>query len=175
MTSGFALRRAFVIISATVLAVIGVSLLASWHSSAGADPYPPSSGCVVTMSGSSGSGSTASGSGFASGSTVGLSIGGTSVGRVQAGRDGSFSQPVAVPAGSADPLVATSAGTSCSVGLLAGDPASTQRGTGTVSAQSVRATAYTGFQAITATVIALALVGGGLLLVTLGRRRRDQH
>jgi hypothetical protein len=41
----------------------------------------------------------------------------------------------------------------------------------THSANSSSGTAYTGFAAVTATVVAVALLGGGVLFVVAGRRR----
>ena len=51
-------------------------------------------------------------------------------------------------------------------GTNSGDGAQTNHGTN-------GGTAVTGFDALTASIVAVALLGGGLLLVTVGRRRRQ--
>lgn len=163
------IHRVVLLLVLSALAALGLSFGAN----ASADPsaYPPSTGCTVSTSDQSvapGAGVTITGSGFPASSSVQLTMqSGAAVGTVQTDSQGSFSTHVTIPASatSNDRVVAAAGSTTCSFGLNAashGTPPQTPNGS----------TAYTGFAAVTASVIALALLAGGVLFVVIGRRRR---
>lgn len=172
---GFILSLTLFVAALAVLAIPG---------RASAAPYPPSQGCVVSISdGTVGPGGSVNlvGSGFPANESVGLSIYSTttSIGSVRTDADGNFATTVDIPS-SIGPgehaIEASSASTTCSFGFGT-DPVTVNRPPGdngtNNGAASTGATASTGFEAITASIIAgILLVGGGVLLL-LGRRRRN--
>lgn len=190
----FVLRRGVSIALSAIVLILGLAAVTSWRSTAGADPYPPSSGCTLSTSHGSlrpGHTVTLTGSGFAPNSPVHLVSGSTSLGDVTTDDHGSFAKRVTLPP-SSDGTVeidASSANEDCGIGAGSagghsggggthggqGTGGSTQHrsgGSGTTgTAPQTQSTAYTGFAAITASSVAAALLLGGLLLVILGRRR----
>jgi hypothetical protein len=151
------------------LALVGLSFAAN----ASADPsaYPPSTGCSVSTSNRSvspGDSLTVTGSGFPAGTSVRLTLeSGQALGTVHTDSQGSFSTRLTIPVGVSqhDRVVAASSSTTCSFDWTTSTPPAPAQ-------TSASQTAYTGFAAITATVIAFALVAGGVLFVVVGRRRR---
>jgi hypothetical protein len=152
----------------------------SLRSAANADPYPPATSCAVSSSNHSvqgGDSLTVTGSGFPASSTVQLSVHSSTpigLGSVHTDSHGSFTDKVKIPSsitGTGHRIVASAASTSCSFDPFATsgvDAVSTSRGSNSTASGG---TASTGFAAVTATVIALVLLGGGLLFVVIGRRR----
>jgi hypothetical protein len=162
------INRLVLLLLASGLALLGLSLGAT----ASADPaYPPSTGCTVSTSDRSvaaGDTVTVSGSGFPASTSVGLTMqSGQSLGSVNTDSHGGFSTQVTIPANAAphDRIVAMSSSTTCSFDPNTATPPAPPQTPGSQ-------TATTGFAAITATVIAVALLAGGVLFVALGRRRR---
>jgi hypothetical protein len=159
---------ALALLTAIAGALLAVPAVAS------AEPYPPSAGCTLSSSNTGVTGGeqlTVTGSGFPAGASVALSISssGASLGTVTTNSSGTFTDTVTVPASatSTDRIVAASSSTTCSF-----DPfGSGATASGSSSASS--STANTGFRTLTASLIAVALLGGGVLLVLLGRRRRQ--
>jgi len=161
-----------------VVVALGLVAVASMQASASADPYPPNSGCAISTSDTTvqgGSTLTIAGSGFPVNSTVHLAVHSAApvgLGSVRTDAQGSFADTVTIPSsitGGDHRIVASSGSTTCSFDPFATNTAKTVN----ISQNTANnGTAYTGFAAVTATVIALALLGGGLLFLVLGRRRR---
>lgn len=180
------LRRATSVALALLLTVFGLIAVMSLRSSASADPYPPSSGCSVSSPSAvvAGANFTLVGSGFPANSTVQLTMhsDNVSLGSVRTDGNGSFADSVQLPAslsGTGHEIVASSGSTTCSLSANAtagveGARAAAPGATDPPTASQNNGTANTGFAAITATVIALVLLGGGLVFVAVGRRRRAQ-
>ena len=151
------------------LAVLGMSFGAG----ASANPaYPPSTSCTVSTSDHSvspGDSLTVTGSGFPANTSVALTMqSGQALDTVRTDGQGSFTTHVTIPAGAPehDRIVAASSSTTCSFNPNATTPITPPQ------QQSSSPTAITGFAAITASAVALALLAGGVLFVVLGRRRR---
>lgn len=182
MKSVFVLRR---VVVAAVLACLGLAVAAFVApAAASADPYPPTGGCSLSSNQQiSGGGSiTIIGSGFPDNGTVHLGVhsGNVSLGTVRAGADGSFTDTVTIPTsvtGTHHQVVASSGGVTCSFSPFAGananvGGASVHQGVDSIHA-GTSGTASTGFHTLTASLLAVVLLGGGLLFVLLGRRRRE--
>lgn len=158
-----------------LLILSGLALLGSaFAATASADPaYPPATNCTVSSSDRSvtpGSSIAITGSGFAANTTVALTLqSGESLGSVHTDAQGSFTTSVTIPSGAAahDRIVANAASTTCSF-----DPNEVVVPPAPQNQTPSTPTALTGFAAVTASVIAVALLGGGVLFVVLGRRRR---
>ncbi len=157
-----------------LLIVSGLALLGlSFGASASADPtaYPPSTGCTVSTSNrsvSAGGSLTVTGSGFPAGTSVRLTLqSGQALGTVHTDSQGSFSTRVTIPSGVSqhDRIVAVASSTTCSFDWTTATPPAPPQTPGSQ-------TAYTGFAAITATIVAFTLLAGGVLFVVIGRRRR---
>ena len=155
------------------LLVVGAFVLPSGASatpSASPSPYPPSPGCAVSTSDSGvAPGATLHiiGSGFAAGATVQLSFGGASLGTVRTDANGSFTTAVTIPASvSANQrIVASAASTTCSFDPFGTSGEIAQRDTG-------GSTGSTGVRVATFVGIAVVLLGSGLTLLLVARRRR---
>jgi hypothetical protein len=150
----------------------------SSHNRASADPYPPTSSCAIsTLNQSVQPGDTINitGSGFPANSTVTLTVHSVAItlGTVHTDGTGAFTDTVTIPSsltGTNHKIVATSASVTCSMnpfGSKGVDAVATKPKSG------IDALATTGFAAMTASVIAVALLAGGGLLLLLGRRRRQ--
>lgn len=165
-------RRSLPLFAALLMAC-GVLLISA--GTASANPYPPTSGCTVSVSDQSvtaGQTTTVTGSGFAANHSVGLTVGGASLGSATTDGNGSFSTTVTMPSSLAagrHQIVAHAASQTCSFTL-----ASTA---GVDSVQVTRndggSTAFTGVAVLTWSVVAVALLASGLLFVVIGRRRRE--
>jgi 5'-nucleotidase len=168
--------RILAFVAAAAFVVFGL-----WQSSASADPYPPSQSCSLSSSDvdvHGGETLTVTGSGFPASTSVHLTIHSSplvDLGSVTSDGNGSFVDSVTIPAsinGSGHRIVADAANTSCSF-----DPFGSAGVAGVSTHRTVRngsgALASTGFATLSASVIAVALLGGGLTLVLLGRRRRS--
>lgn len=159
-----------------VIALLGLSFAMSLGSTAAADPgYPPNDTCTVSTSVNTvqpGQSLTLTGSGFPGGKSVALSLSsGGSLGTATANSDGSFTTTVDIPF-TAKPdslIVADSGSVTCSLDVIGPNGKHVHHTTPPPG----QPTAFTGFAAVTATVIALALLGGGLLFVVVGRRRKN--
>lgn len=181
------LRRATGTALTLLLAVFGLVAAMSLSSSASANPYPPGSSCTVSSSDHAVHGGdtlTVTGSGFAANSTVQLAVHSSpeiSLGSVKTDAHGSFTDTVTIPksvTGTDHSIVASSASTSCSFNPfassgVAGVQASRNPTLGVAGVHASRP-ANTGFDAAIASAIALVLLGGGLVFVLIGRRRRSQ-
>lgn len=172
-------RRGLALLTSALLAALALLALTSGHSRAAADPYPPTNSCAIsTLNHSVQPGDTINlnGSGFAANSTVTLTLHSTpmSLGTVHTDGTGAFTDSVTIPSsltGTSHTIVASSPSVTCSMGLSATkgvDAVSTSKPT-----SGTDALATTGFAAMTASVIAVALLAGGALLLVLGRRRRQ--
>jgi len=169
------LRRHIGVVLTFVAVVLGLVAVTSVHSKAAADPYPPTAGCSVSTSDTTvqpGDTLSVTGSGFPVDSTVQLAVHSAApvgLGSVHTDTHGSFTDTVTIPSsitGTDHRIVASSGSTTCSF-----DPFANVH---TVNASHDNAsgrTAYTGFGAVSAIVIAVVLLGGGLVLLMLGRRR----
>lgn len=162
-----------------VLALFGLSFALSAGASAepSSSPYPPSNACAVSVSDQSvqaGQTVNVQGSGFPANTSVSLSVHSatTSLGSVTTGSDGSFATTVTMPASlvGSHELVASSASTTCSFSFGT-DPADQHRPPAANNPPHNGTTASTGFEAISASVIALTLLAGGAALLLIGRRR----
>jgi hypothetical protein len=168
-----AARTAVIGLVLAIASIAGLSLAAGANA---ADDYPPTSSCSVGTIGTTasvGSSVGIAGSGFAAGSTVALTEnpGGKSLGTVTASSKGSFETTVSLSTGNVT-IVASSGSMTCASTKLGTDAITEQRadsGTGPTE------TASTGFQSLTATVIAGVLLLGGLALVLAGRRRTGRN
>lgn len=177
MSSFAAPRRLAASLLCVLVAVAGLIGLLSWHSSASADPYPPSSGCSISVSDTTvtaGETVSVTGSGFPANTTVTLTLHSTpaALGTVRTDANGSFRDSVTIPASASagdHTIVASSGSVTCQF-----DPVKTSTGTSTTTSANGGTPASTGFAAITATGIALALLAGGLAFVLVGRRRDRQ-
>lgn len=144
-------------------------------------PYPPSEGCTVSVSNGTvqpGQSVNLVGSGFPADQDVALSVSSksASLGSVRTDSEGNFATTVDIPfnIGTGDHTInAASASTTCSFGFGT-EPAEDNRppaDTPVRHASDSGPTANTGFQTLTASIIAgILLIGGGVLLL-LGRRR----
>jgi hypothetical protein len=169
-------RRTAAIAAMVVLGLMALVVAMSWSSSASADPYPPSQQCSVsspTTNVAAGTTMTVVGSGFKAAQHVALSLqaGNVALGSVTTNGGGSFTTSVTIPAsfsGTSHTIQASAPNDTCSLPLSSHgtDAVSATRG---VDAKSTLAS--TGFAAITASAIGLALLTGGLLFVVVGRRR----
>jgi hypothetical protein len=162
-----AARTAVIGLVLAIASIAGLSLAAGANA---ADEYPPTSQCTVGTIGTTasvGSSVGIAGSGFSAGSKITLTQkpGGKSLGTVTASGTGSFETTVSLSAGNVT-IVASSGSTTCASTTL-GTDATTDHRSGTGPTE----TASTGFQSLTATVIAGVLLLGGLALVMAGRRR----
>lgn len=160
------LRRAAMSMVA-VLALVATALLVAGPAQAN-PAYPPRQQCALSSSTGSGNTLTITGSGYPANTTVQVNVGSTSLGSVRTDSSGAFRLTVTVPSGSTGRVSATGGNRTCSFPLSGNNG-----GSGTQGTQTTPHAAYTGFAAITATVIALVLLGGGLVLVLAGRRRRQ--
>lgn len=119
------------------------------------------------------------GSGYTPSSTLQLSLhsGGVSLGSVHTSAQGSFRTVVTIPAGltgSHHEIEASQASRTCTFGIVFGsdsDATTVDAPPASSSGDSQHGLAYTGFAALTASAIALALIAGGTLFVLIGRRR----
>lgn len=184
------LRRATGVALTLLMAVFGLIAATSLASSASASPYPPTSGCTISSSDHAVHGGdtvSITGSGFPANSTVQLAVHSSpdiSLGSVKTDAHGSFTDTVTIPnsiTGTDHSIVASSASTTCSFSPfassgVAGVQASRDGQAPTLGVAGVHASrpANTGFDAAIASVIALALLGGGLTFVLIGRKRRAQ-
>jgi hypothetical protein len=185
-TTPAVLRRATGTALTLLLAVFGMVAAMSLSSSASANPYPPGSSCTVSSSDHAVHGGdtvTITGSGFPANSTVQLSVHSSpdvSLGSVKTDAHGSFTDTVTIPksiTGTDHSIVASSASTSCSFDPFASSGVAgqqAQRPTLGVGGVHASRPANTGFDAAIASAIALVLLGGGLMFVLIGRRRRSQ-
>ncbi len=163
--------------SLCVLACVCALLLLAWPSRAGADAaYPPSTrdGCTVstsTVDAGPGDTITLVGSGFPADTVVALSIPSASaaLGSVTTAADGTFSGRFTWPAsvnGASAVVQAMTASKICSFTITNADEstnADSSDGSGGLSS--------TGFATLTATTIAIALIGAGAIFLGLARRR----
>jgi hypothetical protein len=186
-TSG--LRRGTAALLAVALGSFFALVLLAWPGSASAapayPPYPPSSsGCSVsttTVNAGPGEKLTLIGSGFKANTTVTLSIPAASaaLGSVQTTSSGTFSDTLTWPAsvnGKSAAVVAMAGSTTCKFTLTNGtDSASAHRasGSGTGSGNDGGGgLSSTGFATLTASTIAIVLIGAGAIFLGLARRRR---
>lgn len=178
MPSSVLPRRAAGVLTLCLLAVTALVALMSLRTVAKADPaYPPSAGCQLSTTSTSatpGGSIPLTGSGFPANATVTLTLHSapTSLGSVATDGNGSFSTTVTIPSSVAPgthTITAASGSVTCSLGTFGLGGQSAHRSSGGSSG----VTASTGFAAITATAIALMLLGGGAVFVLVGRRRRS--
>jgi hypothetical protein len=183
--------RVPLVLSALIAVVAALALAMSWQSTASADPaYPPSNSCSLSSAdGSSftpGEHVTLIGSGFGAHAQVRLSISThhTSLGTVTTDATGAFRTTVTIPANLGDGshvLTASSPTTSCSFDPTVTTPskqgyqvvgvASTAKPTGTKPTGEA-GLASTGFQTATAIGVGVVVIGGGVMLLLIGRRRK---
>jgi hypothetical protein len=172
-------RRGFVLLIAALLAALGLLALTASHNRAAASPYPPTTSCAIsTLNQTVVAGDTINlnGSGFPADTTVALTLHSvtTSLGTVRTDANGGFTTTVTIPAslvGTNHTIEASTASVTCAFdpfGTKGVDAASSHHAT-----RGTDALATTGFQTLTASVIAVALLAGGGLLLLLGRRRRQ--
>jgi hypothetical protein len=202
LTSTVAARRHPAIVAALLtIAVIALITAFSWGSTAQATgatspAYPPQSpppttSCVVTVlsaggqpqtSLSAGETVTVAGTGFtpdAVGQIV-LHSNDINLGTARADANGALSQSVTIPASLASgthTLTVVMPNMTCQLGF---DPASSgidaasavKSAASTTGSSTSSGLASTGFAAVTASIIAVVLIGGGAMFVLIGRRRR---
>jgi hypothetical protein len=172
-------------LAALIIAVGALVLAMSWQLHASADPaYPPTDSCSLSSAeGSSftpGENVTLIGSGFGANSQVQLTIRSRAenLGTITADSTGAFRTTVTIPTDlgtGSHVLTASSPSTSCSF-----DPTIT---TSSLSGHQVAAAAAakptsgsglasTGFQTATAITVGIVVIGGGITLLLIGRRRK---
>ena len=161
------------------LAMVGlVVALTSLRTVAGAEstpPYPPPPQCALSST-QSGNQVTLVGSGFPHNTFVALSAHSTatSLGGVRTDSNGSFTTTITVPSSleaGVHQLEASIGPQKCTTNFTT----TTTTPPPPTSTKPPTPLAFTGFQAVTATGIAVALLAGGVLLVVLGRRRSRAH
>ena len=189
-TGLFAVRRKAVALAATLLltalALLAVFSATSSAQAASSGAYPPPEPCVVSILGSNGQPLssfqpgeelTIIGTGFtpnAVGQII-LHSNPINLGTARANAAGALDEVVHVPATlplGAHTLLVVMPNMTCSLHTNA-----SQSGVDSVSATKVTAKsdgdlASTGFEAVAASTIAVALIGGGIMFVLIGRRRR---
>lgn len=189
-TSRLSVRRATALLAATLLSALAIVALTSMRTRANADPYPPSQGCSVSSDITVSGGDTLviNGSGFKANTLVALTVDhSTPLNSVTSNGSGTFSDTVTIPSsitGSNHNIWASADGMSCAFNPFGGSGVAgitAERGVGGVSTtrgiagvSTERGLASTGFATLTASVIAVVLLGGGVLLVVLGRRRAQR-
>lgn len=173
------IRRGTALAVAAAVATLFALAFGVFAGSASASPYPPTTGCTVsTTTADAGPGDSVTfvGSGFAANQTVALSVPSLSaaLGTVTTTSKGSFSGSFTWPAsvnGASAQVQASAPSATCSFTLV-------NHHTGTSGSGGHRTTAggsglsHTGFQALTATVIAVGLIGAGAMFLGLSRRKR---
>lgn len=152
------------------LSVVG-GLLAPAVADASAGPYPPTTGCAVSTSATAvapGATLTIMGSGFTANEMVHLSIAGIPLGTVRTTADGSFVTSVTITSslGANYHIVASSASATCSFDPTPANPS------GDRSHRETSSTASTGVPTAAVVSIAVILLGSGVALAVIGRRRR---
>jgi hypothetical protein len=185
-----AVRRKSVALATTLL-LTALALLTTfaWTSSAQAKStgaYPPPQPCVVSILGSNGQplssfqpgeSLTVIGSGFTPNAVGQIILESTpiNIGTAKANAGGSLSEVVHVPATlplGAHTLLVVMPNMTCSLHTQATDAGVDSVSATKVTAKSDGDLASTGFEAAAASAIAVALIGGGIMFVLIGRRRR---
>lgn len=175
-------RRSLALLTAALLATLALLALSSVNEHASASPYPPTTPCTVSTSDKTvnpGDTIQVNGSGFPANTLIQLSLHSTPVplNSVHSDANGAFTDTITIPSsvtGTNHVITASSPSTTCMF-----DPFSpnSQKGVDAVATTHQAATkgvdglASTGFATLTASVIAVALLAGGGLLILLGRRR----
>lgn len=180
-------RPRVLVVLAALAAMVGALLLAmSWQSSASADPaYPPTNSCSFSSAdGSSftpGEQVTLLGSGYGSNEQVQLSIHSQneSLGTVTTDANGGFQTTVTIPAdlgSGSHVLTASSPSASCSFDPTVGTSSHNTKHLGVAGVSTSKPNssglASTGFQTATAVTLGVVILGGGVLLMVVGRRRK---
>lgn len=174
-------RRSLALLASALLAALALLALTTTHNRAAADPYPPSASCAISSGDNAvqpGDTLTVDGSGFPDSSTVALTVHSNpvSLGSVRTDTHGSFSKVVTIPSslvGTKHSIEAASGSTTCSFDPFATSGVDAAATTSRAPTSGVAGLATTGFETLTASVIAVALLAGGALLLLLGRRRRQ--
>jgi hypothetical protein len=173
-------RRFVGLIAALLLTAAAVVVLTSLRSTASADPYPPSVGCSLSVSSSSGGSLTLTGSGYGANQTLSITADGASLGSVTTDSTGAFQTTVQVPSsGGSQTIVVGSSSTSCSTSTTSGVAAernsrssNSASGSGSSSGSGTGGLASTGVKVLAISTLGALLIAGGLLVTFAGRRRR---
>lgn len=158
-----------------VLAAAFAALILSAGPAAASNAYPPTVPCQLsgaTLHPSPGSTFPVVGSGFPAGGVVQISANGNKQ-TVHADTTGSFRTSVQIPASFSGPLTITALNQGCSTTpTVTVSPAPTPAPAAVNAEASGGGLAFTGFAAISATIIGCAVLVGGVILTLLGKRRK---